>query len=91
MRTPSPHEIALGLEAEWIELLNRAVAGTSMHCVEQLREDILVLATEVETLFSLSVYELRAVGESRAIARQGYAKRALVKLHPIIYPRGRRD
>ena len=91
MKTPSPQEIALGLEAEWVELLNRAVMKKSAENVERLREDVLVLATEVETLFSLSVYELRAIGEARRVANLGHAQRALIKLHPIIYPRGRRD
>jgi hypothetical protein len=91
MKTPSSRQIALDLEAEWIELLNRAVIGKSVQCVEQLREDALVLATEVETVLSLSVFELRSAGEAKEIAHQGYAKRALIKLHPIIYSRGRRD
>jgi hypothetical protein len=91
MRTLSPQDIALGLEAEWVDLLNRAVSGKSGRSIEQLREDVLVLTTEVETLLSLSVYELRAIGEARIIADQGYVKRALIKLHPLIYSRGRRD
>jgi hypothetical protein len=50
METPSPQQIALSLEAEWVELLNRAVNGKSGRSIEQLREDVLVLTTEVETL-----------------------------------------
>jgi hypothetical protein len=91
MKTPSQQEIALGLEAEWIEMLNRSVMKKSVRNIEQLREDVLVLTTEVETLFSLSVYELETTGEARRIAHLGRAQRALIMLHPIIYSRGRRD
>ncbi|MGV7246271.1 hypothetical protein [Caballeronia sp. M23-90] len=91
MKTPSQQEIALGLEAEWIEMLNRSVMKKSVQNIEQLREDVLVLTTEVETLFSLSVYELETTGEARRIAHLGHTQRALIKLHPIIYSRGRRD
>jgi len=91
MKIPSQQEIALGLEAEWIEMLNRSVMKKSVQNTDQLREDVLVLTTEVETLFSLSVYELETTGEARRIANLGHAQRALIKLHPIIYSRGRRD
>ncbi|MGV7243644.1 hypothetical protein, partial [Caballeronia sp. M23-90] len=38
MKTPSQQEIALGLEAEWIEMLNRSVMKKSVQNIEQLRE-----------------------------------------------------
>ena len=50
-----------------------------------------MLLTEVEALFALSIYELDAVRESKELVNRGQTKNALVKVHPIIYSRGRRD
>jgi hypothetical protein len=90
--TPSPRHLALGLEAEWVQLKDRTLARPApADGGVQLRDDIVVFITEVETLLSLAAHEKKIVDKARQLLAKGRAHAAMVALHPVIYTRGRRD